>query len=223
MKLGELMTAVDAMRPNRFGTAVKAGWVNDLEARVQIRILGRAPRYVRSYNYSTDAEKELLVRGAWGRILYTSYLCAMLDLGTADAGVYDRSYACFEKAWRELSGWYLETYARDVRTWVASYGTAVIMDAIANGLFGGTFFVQRLRRDIYAVYDGDCCLGSVDCARRVPVFHPSGVLPPVPVRDQLERVSQPSVNGTALTFSEVHGATAYVILADGQEIGTVHA
>lgn len=72
MKLGELMTAVDAMRPNRFGTAVKVGWVNDLEARVQIRILGLAPRYVRSYNYSTDAEKELLVRGAWGRILYTS-------------------------------------------------------------------------------------------------------------------------------------------------------
>lgn len=221
MKLGELMTAVDAMRPNRFGTAVKAGWVNDLEARVQIRILGLAPRYVRSYNYSTDAEKELLVRGAWGRILYTSYLCAMLDLGTADAGAYDRSYACFEKAWRELSGWYLETYARDVRAWVASYGTAVIMDAIANGLFGGTFFVQRLRRDIYAVYDGDCCVGSVDCTRRVPVFHPSGVLPPV--REQLNRVSQLSAKGTALTFSEVYGATAYVILADDQEIGTVHA
>ena len=51
IKLGELMTAVDAMRPNRFGTAVKVGWVNDLEARVQIRILGVAPRYVRSYNY----------------------------------------------------------------------------------------------------------------------------------------------------------------------------
>ena len=223
MKLGELMTTVDAMRPNRFDTAIKTGWVNDLEARVQIRILGFAPRYVRSYSYPADAEKELLVRGAWGRILYTSYLCAMLDLGAADAGVYDRSYTCFEKAWRELSGWYLETYTRDVRAWVALHGTAVIMDAIAGGLFGGTFFVRRLRRDVYAVYDGDNCLGSVDCTRRVPVFHPSGILPPVTVREQLERVPQLSAKGTALTFWEVRGATDYVILADGQEIGTVHA
>lgn len=221
MKLGELMTAVDAMRPNRFDTTIKTAWVNDLEARVQIRILGLAPRYVLSYSYPTDAEKELLVRGAWGRILYTSYLCAMLDLAAADAEAYDRSNRCFEQAWRELSGWYLETYSRDVRTWVAMYGTTVILNAIAGSLFGGTFHVQRLRRNLYAVYDGNTCLGNVDCTRRVPVFHPSGILPPD--GEQLGSVSQISVDGKRLTFSDVNGATVYVILADGKEIGTVPA
>lgn len=222
MKLGELIAVVDAMRPNRFDNNAKYAWVSDLEARVQVRILGVAPRHTLSYTYPNDSDKELLCGEAWGRMLYTSYLCSVIDLATADAETYRASREIFDRTWSEMTRWYIGKYDKNMRKWIADYTTVQILSAMAPALFGGTLRILRAGRTLFWLYDGDTKIGTVDISRRVPRFWESETeVPSEQGKRQLEKVSELSLTGAVLTFLPVANADHYVIYADGREMGTV--
>ena len=79
MTLSEVIRAVDEMKPNAFSNTTKTLWINEVEGLVQTEVMLLALDECISYDYSTHANFEMLVKAPHDK-LYRAYLCAMVDL-----------------------------------------------------------------------------------------------------------------------------------------------
>lgn len=109
MKLKDVISRVDGMKPNAFSNEVKTGWVNELENMVQTEIFLLAPDEMVEYTWEENAESELLIRAPYSK-LYWIYLCAMIDFTHGEYDKYSQTMQMFNAWLQEYQIWYARTF-----------------------------------------------------------------------------------------------------------------
>lgn len=110
MTVSEVLTFVDALKPNAFTQAQKMLWLSEVEGMVQTDVMLRASEQIISYTNSTDLTAKLLVEPPHDK-LYRTYLCAMIDFYNGEYASYQNSMALFNTQMAEYTNWYARTYA----------------------------------------------------------------------------------------------------------------
>lgn len=109
MKLKNVISRVDGMKPNAFSNEVKTGWVNELENMVQTEIFLLAPEEMVEYTWEENAESELLIRAPYSK-LYWIYLAAMIDFTHGEYDKYSQTMQMFNAWLQEYQIWYARTF-----------------------------------------------------------------------------------------------------------------
>ncbi len=93
--LSAAIREADELRPgNPFGNDRKTAWINALEGRIQTDVFLRDTVEIKSYDYDTDGETELLLKAPYDD-LYLHYLLAMIDFSLGEYSEYENSMAMF--------------------------------------------------------------------------------------------------------------------------------
>lgn len=137
MTLNELITFVRGVRPGiAFDNSTLVTWANEIEGRVQTDIMALDTSSITEYSTET-LTSALLVPEPFSK-LYRYFLYMMIDLSNGEYKRYANSYALFNEAYEEYSGWYATKYAP--RTGLAEfrgYYLSAYGVAVKNG-FAGT-------------------------------------------------------------------------------------
>lgn len=114
MSAGELIAAVDALRPNHYDSAQKLRWLAELDGKLfrECAREGEAP----AETYSADTE--LLAPFPYDQGLYTGWLFCQIDLNNAEILKYNQSMSLFASAWRQLADhWNRTRTPGEARRW----------------------------------------------------------------------------------------------------------
>ena len=110
MTAGELIAAVDALRPNQYTAAQKLGWLRLLDGKLANELFaaleGEQPVWPGSYT----AETVLPAPFPYDWELYTGWLFAQIDLHNAEIVKYNQSMTLFAAAWRQLADFLVRTH-----------------------------------------------------------------------------------------------------------------
>lgn len=82
-------------------------WVNVIEGKIQVEIMGKRPEEVIVYTEEND-NVPLLVSHPYDEV-YIYYLCAMIDFFNEEWDLYANDAAFFEKAFDDYKGVYVRT------------------------------------------------------------------------------------------------------------------
>lgn len=129
MKLKDVISRVDGMKPNAFSNEVKVGWVNELENMVQTEIFLLAPEEMVEYTWEKNAESELLVKTPYSK-LYWIYLSAMIDFTHGEYKKYEKTMELFNTWLMEYQSWYARNFrpadggAVQMGYYLSAYGLA---------------------------------------------------------------------------------------------------
>ena len=118
MRAGELIAAVDALRPNQYSTGQKLRWLALLDQKLESEVLSayEEEHANRSPDYSD--ETELLAPFPYDWELYTNWLFAQIDLMNAEIVKYNQSMTLFAAAWRQLADYLIRSRTLDAaRSW----------------------------------------------------------------------------------------------------------
>lgn len=103
MTLREVIAWADRMKPdNRFTNEEKTTWINELEGMVQREALLEAAEV--EYEYSTDAETELIVSYPYDK-LYRHYLLSQISYANEEYDRYNNELEMFNACWRDFLLW----------------------------------------------------------------------------------------------------------------------
>ena len=106
MSAGELLAAVDALRPNQYGAAEKLAWLRLLDGKLVSELLAPAGAAPLSPMPDYGADTALLAPFPYDWALYTNWLFAQIDLHNAEIVKYNQSMTLFAAAWRELADFF---------------------------------------------------------------------------------------------------------------------
>ena len=108
MTAGELIAAVDALRPNQYDTEQKLLWLRELDWKLWLegQITWKQTEGQSAWEQLTAPYTEDTVLLApfpydWG--LYTNWLFCQIDLNNAEILKYNQSMTLFSAAWRQLA------------------------------------------------------------------------------------------------------------------------
>lgn len=107
--LQEVLDYADTLKPNKFSTAMKAMWLNEVEGMVQTEVFCWAPEEIVSYDPETDGAVELLVQPPHDKI-YRSYLVAMIDFANGEYNRYQTTKEFFDEQFGQFQRWFADTY-----------------------------------------------------------------------------------------------------------------
>ena len=104
---GEIIAAVDEMKPNAFSTAVKLGWLDELEGRIATDVMLMDVSCVPDLRLS---ESRTPIVKPPHESLYAKWLAAKIDEGNGDFDRYQNAQIVFDAAWRSFVRFFEETY-----------------------------------------------------------------------------------------------------------------
>ncbi len=120
VKLQEVLSKVDNIKPNGYSDEQKTAWVNKVEGMVQVEIMELLEADVIIYDCSTDAEMELLVKHPYSDI-YEYYVLAMIDFMNGDVASYQNSMMMFNMTYEEYGKWYKRNKQANANVYVKNY------------------------------------------------------------------------------------------------------
>lgn len=100
MTISKAIERADELRPNPFEEEQKFRWLSELDGKIAREIM--EDKSFKSYDYSSDSEKELLAAEAYCDI-YLFYLAAMYDFFSRDYGEYNNSMLMFNEAYSKYA------------------------------------------------------------------------------------------------------------------------
>ena len=103
MRAGELIAAVDALRPNQYSTGQKLRWLALLDQKLEREVLSVYEEVDANRSPDYSDETELLAPFPYDWELYTNWLFAQIDLMNAEIVKYNQSMTLFAAAWRQLA------------------------------------------------------------------------------------------------------------------------
>lgn len=109
MTLKEAIDFVDEIKPNAFTAGQKTRWLSEVEGRIQTEVFLLAPAEVICYDYSQDADSELLVAPPYDD-LYTAYLTAMVDYANGEYSRYANTAEMFQARYTAFARWFSQRY-----------------------------------------------------------------------------------------------------------------
>lgn len=111
MKVKDAIAYADEMKPNAFSTAVKVGWLAQLEGRLAADVFLMTVKEFPNFQYTeeTDMETELLVAPPHDDI-YTLWLCAKIDEANGEYNKYQNSMQVYNEHYGNFVRWFARTY-----------------------------------------------------------------------------------------------------------------
>ena len=114
MTINQLITLIDAIKPNAFPTSAKIRWISNLECRIASEVLLLTPEETVTYNYSAKTENtalacELIVNPPYDDI-YDSWLTAQIDFANGEYNKYQNSMQQFNARWDSFVAWFSSYY-----------------------------------------------------------------------------------------------------------------
>lgn len=108
MRLREVMAAADGIRPNTVDDALKARWIEELEAKFAETQQIKKPEEV------WPKDKDLLMPKPVDRV-YLFWLCAMIDWAQLDLDMYAVDQTMYEQAYKEACSWWRRHYPARIK------------------------------------------------------------------------------------------------------------
>lgn len=133
MKVSELISFVDTIKPNAFPVSAKVAWLNEVEGMVwtEVMLLSPLEFIPHTYDESTgEGDAELLVALPHNK-LYNTYLCAMIDFANGEYDKYQNTMTLFNAHFSEFMRWYATHYRpadgsyEYMGIYISAYGIAV--------------------------------------------------------------------------------------------------
>ena len=111
MKIGDVISRVDEIKPNAFSGDVKMEWLSILDGKVITDLFLMPPvEFSRPpYEYPADMETELLVDPPHDDI-YSPWLQAQIDFANGEYSKYENTMTMFNSCWDSFAGWFAGTY-----------------------------------------------------------------------------------------------------------------
>lgn len=109
MKLREILTTVDQIRPNAYTDAEKIAMLNTIEGRVYTDIFQKAEGFEGTFIPFEEGqeERELAVPVPFTE-LYIFFLMSRIDFLNGDSGRYNDTMVLLQNAWDEYAAYYRE-------------------------------------------------------------------------------------------------------------------
>ena len=113
MTIAEVISKVDALKPNNYTPEDKIGWLSSLDARVKAQIIDthhcREPIYFYGYDSVMDQETELLVPAPYDE-MYLRWLEAQIDYHNSDDDRFNNAIILFNNAYEGYKKHYTRTH-----------------------------------------------------------------------------------------------------------------
>ena len=113
MTIAEVISKVDALKPNTYAPEDKVEWLSTLDARVKSQIIdaheSRWPIYFYGYDAINDMETDLLVPAPYDE-MYLRWLEAMIDYHNSDDDRYNNAIILFNNAYEGFKKHYTRTH-----------------------------------------------------------------------------------------------------------------
>ena len=113
MTIAEVISKVDALKPNTYTPEDKIDWLSNLDARVKSQIIDthecNEPIYFYGYDSVSDMETELLVPAPYDE-MYLRWLEAMIDYHNSEDGHYNNAIMLFNNAYEGYKKHYTRTH-----------------------------------------------------------------------------------------------------------------
>ena len=113
MTIAEVISKVDALKPNTYAPEDKIDWLSTLDARVKSQIIDahetNEPIYFYGYDSVSDMETELLVPAPYDE-MYLRWLEAMIDYHNSEDGHYNNAIMLFNNAYEGYKKHYTRTH-----------------------------------------------------------------------------------------------------------------
>ena len=113
MTIAEVISKVDALKPNNYTPEDKVGWLSTLDARVKTQIIDAHEHCgcVCFYGYDSvlDQETQLLVDAPYDE-MYLRWLEAMIDYHNSDDDRYNNAIILFNNAYEAYKKYYTRTH-----------------------------------------------------------------------------------------------------------------
>ena len=113
MTIAEVISKVDALKPNTYAPEDKVEWLSTLDARVKSQIIDAHesswPIYFYGYDAINDMETELLVPAPYDE-MYLRWLEAMIDYHNSDDDRYNNAIILFNNAYEGYKKHYTRTH-----------------------------------------------------------------------------------------------------------------
>ena len=113
MTIAELISKVDALKPNTYTTEDKIGWLSSLDARVKSQIIDaherNDPIFFYGYDGILDQETELLVPAPYDE-MYLRWLEAQIDYHNGEDDRYNNAITLFNNAYEGYKKHYTRTH-----------------------------------------------------------------------------------------------------------------
>ena len=113
MTIAEVISKVDALKPNTYTPEDKVEWLSTLDARVKSQIIDAheciEPTFFCGYDGLADMETELLVPAPYDE-MYLRWLEAMIDYHNSDDDRYNNAIILFNNAYDGYKKHYTRTH-----------------------------------------------------------------------------------------------------------------
>ena len=113
MTIAEVISKVDALKPNTYAPEDKVDWLSTLDARVKSKIIDthvhNEPIFFYGYDGINDMETELLVPAPYDE-MYLRWLEAMIDYHNSDDDRYNNAIILFNNAYEDYKKHYTRTH-----------------------------------------------------------------------------------------------------------------
>ena len=113
MTIAEVISKVDALKPNSYTPEDKVDWLSNLDARVKTQIIDAhectEPVTFDGYDSLADQNTVLLVNAPYDEI-YLRWLEAMIDYHNSDDDRYNNAIILFNNAYEAYKRYYTRTH-----------------------------------------------------------------------------------------------------------------
>ena len=113
MTIAEVISKVDALKPNTYTPEDKIDWLSNLDTRVKRQIIDahkhNEPIFFYGYDSLSDQETELLVPAPYDE-MYLRWLEAMIDYHNSDDDRYNNAITLFNNAYEGYKKHYTRTH-----------------------------------------------------------------------------------------------------------------
>ena len=113
MTIAEVISKVDALKPNTYTTEDKVEWLSNLDARVKSKIIdaheSNEPVEFHGYDSLLDQETVLLAPAPYDE-MYLRWLEAQIDYANGEFGKFNNSITMFNAAYAAFANYYNRTH-----------------------------------------------------------------------------------------------------------------
>ena len=109
MKINEIISRVDNLKPNDYEESEKIGWLSALDNQIKTNIIDTHESTEESvfvgYDEETSKETELLVKAPYDE-MYEYYLCAKIDFYNGERSKYNANMTMFNNVYANYAADY---------------------------------------------------------------------------------------------------------------------
>ncbi len=113
MTIGEVISRIDTLKPNRYTQSEKVMWLSNLDGVIKKEIIdtheGAEGIVFNGYNDNTNLDTELLVPAPYD-VIYLHYLEMQMDYANGENGRYNNSSALYNTAHSTFERYYNRTH-----------------------------------------------------------------------------------------------------------------